>query len=249
MYSTGKPPYFSEEQVKRIAGSSGWWNRIVVRDVNADGKPDIIAGNHGLNSQMKPSIKEPLTIDAADLDNNGSVDCVISYFIDGKSYPMATRDELLDQVPSFKTKFATYQAYAHATAADIFTADQLSSGTHLKAEEFRSGVFINTGSEFRFQPFVNQAQAFPVRGIIPGDFNNDGREDLLLSGNNFSVRAQSGRYDAGKGILLAQQQDGSFSSIENSGFVADKDVRNMIRIGDLIIVANNNDKIQVFSIH
>ena len=248
LYGMGSSPYFAEKQEKQIAGSSGWWNRVVIRDINKDGKADIIAGNDGLNSQMKPTVKEPLTIDAADLDNNGSVDCVISYYIDGKSYPMATRDELLDQVPSFKTKFATYQAYSHATAADIFTPDQLKSASHLKVEEFRSGVFINEGREFKFQPFLNQGQAFPVRGIIAGDFNKDGREDLLLTGNNYSVRAQSGRYDAGKGMLLVQQQDGSFIPLENSGFLTDKDARNMVQIGDLIIVANNNDKIQIFSI-
>ena len=246
LYGQGKAPYFNATAVKIIPHSSGWWNCVKTEDIDNDGDLDIIAGNHGLNSQMKPTATQPVSIDAADIDNNGSMDAIISYYIQGKSYPMPTRDELLDQAPSLKIKFPTYRAYADATIKDIFTEDQLKKAVHLEAEEFRSGVFINDKGDFQFMPFSIEAQVFPVRDFLVGDYNHDGVKDLLLAGNNYAVRAQSGRYDAGKGLLLLQKKQGSFSVDLNTGFHANKDARKLIGIDNFIIVGNNNDKIQLF---
>lgn len=243
---TGASPFFSKDHVLEIKHSAGWWNCIKFDDIDKDGDLDIVAGNHGLNSQMKPTPGQPLTIDAADFDNNGSMDAILSYYIQGKSYPIATRDEIIDQVPSLKSKFPTYKAYADATIDEIFSKEQLAKAAHFEAEEFRSGVFINNNGNFEFQPFDNEAQVFPVRDLLIDDFNGDGLKDLLLVGNNYAVRAQSGRYDAGKGLLMAQTKDAGFKPVHDSGFLADLDARKIISIDKFLIVANNNEKIQIF---
>ena len=247
-YGLRQAPWFTAEKQLTIPHSSGWWNCLQVADINGDGKPDIIAGNQGLNTQMKPSPQQPVTVDAADLDNNGSLDAILSFYIHDTSWPVATRDELIDQVPSMKSKFPSYASYADATVKDIFTPEQFAAAKHLRAEEFRSGIFINDGGTFTFRPFPQSAQAFPVRDILIADFNHHGRPDLLLAGNNFAVRAQWGREDAGKGLLLTQNQDGSFVSAPCTGFEAGKDVRQLARIDDYILVANNNDELQIFHI-
>jgi enediyne biosynthesis protein E4 len=54
---------------------------------------DFIAGNCGLNNQFKPSQKEPMMIYANDFDDNGAIDPIVCYYVQGKSYPMASRDE------------------------------------------------------------------------------------------------------------------------------------------------------------
>jgi enediyne biosynthesis protein E4 len=308
LYGSRNPPYFSEDHKREIPLSSGWWNCLEIADVNGDGIPDILAGNQGLNGQMKPTPDEPVTVDATDLDNNGSMDAIISYFIQGKSYPVATRDELLDQVPSFKTKFPTYQSYCEATVKDIFTPQQWASAIHLRAEEFRSGVFLSRGAPgaggsggaagaagagglggvsgaagapgagglgadsigYTFQPFPIEGQAFPVRAMLCGYFRGQttGPKDLLLAGNNFAVRAQWGRQDAGKGLLLRMRpgESAQVTTQQNTqptgaapltfevipgagGFYADKDVRKMVQIGQFIIVANNNDSLQIFKVN
>lgn len=248
-YGSGKAPYFEAAASKAIPHSTGWWNRIVITDVDGDGQPDIIAGNHGLNSQIKPSAAEPVTVDAADIDNNGTIDAITSYFIQGKSYPMLSRDELLDQLPSFKTKFPSYKAYADATVKDIFNAGQWQKAIHLAAEEFRSGLFLNRDTGFTFIPFGIEAQAFPVRDIQVADVNHDGIADLLLTGNNYAVRAEWGRYDAGKGLLLTGTKQHTFLPLLNAGFHTAKDARRMLRAGNYIIVGNNNDALQFFKIN
>ena len=78
---------------------SGWWNKITVGDFNGDKRPDLIIGNMGLNTQFKASEKEPLEMYYKDFDNNGSVDPIFSFYIQGQRYPYLTRDELLGQLP------------------------------------------------------------------------------------------------------------------------------------------------------
>ncbi|MBS1577004.1 MAG: VCBS repeat-containing protein, partial [Bacteroidetes bacterium] len=74
--------------------SSGWWNRIYADDFDGDGDTDIVVGNLGLNTQLKASGKEPLTLYYKDFDGNGSVDPVLCYYVQGVSYPFNSRDDL-----------------------------------------------------------------------------------------------------------------------------------------------------------
>ena len=59
--------YFDED-------NRGWWNTLLVRDLNHDGKADIVAGNLGSNSQCRASVSEPVEMYYSDFDENGSVD-------------------------------------------------------------------------------------------------------------------------------------------------------------------------------
>jgi len=55
-----------------LSKTNGWWNRLVIADVNSDGYPDIIAGNHGLNSRFRATESKPVSLYAGDFDSNGS---------------------------------------------------------------------------------------------------------------------------------------------------------------------------------
>ena len=52
----------------------GFWFTLTIADVDADGRPDIIAGNLGTNSLIRASEKEPAELYYADFDANGSID-------------------------------------------------------------------------------------------------------------------------------------------------------------------------------
>ena len=112
---------------------SGWWNKLLVADFNKDGKPDLIIGNLGLNTQCKASDKEPAEMYYKDFDDNGSVDPILCFYIQHKSYPYVTRDELLDQMSMMRTRFADYKSYADVTLKDIFSADEMKGAQHLQA--------------------------------------------------------------------------------------------------------------------
>jgi len=248
LFGQRKPPYFSADRQQVIPHSSGWWNSLKVADINGDGQLDIIAGNEGLNNMLKPTATQPVTVDATDIDNNGSIDAILSYYIQGKSYPAVSRDGLIEQIPLMKSRFPSYAAYADATVKDIIPPEEWAGAIHLAAEEFRSGIFINKGGTFTFRPFITEGQAFPVRDLLIDDFNHDGRPDVLLTGNNYYNRAEWGREDAGKGLLLIQQPDGGFIAPRCTGLETDKDARRISRIDNYILVANNNDILQLFRI-
>ena len=43
------------------------------------------------------------------------------------------------------------------------------------------------------------------------DFDDDGLPDILMAGNDFNINTQLGRLDAGQGLVLLNQGNGSFA--------------------------------------
>jgi enediyne biosynthesis protein E4 len=223
----------------------GWWNRLHFADMDGDGDMDLIAGNWGLNSAIKVSKTEPATILYNDFDKNGSVDPLICYYIQGKSYPMASRDEMTDQIVSLRQKFPTYDSYSNATIEEILTAEQLKSAKRLSADFFETTYFENNGGVFRAKKLPLQANFFPVYAISTADFDHDGKQDILLAGNMDHARIKIGRIDAGFGMLLKGDGKGNFEYIPQlkSGLSVKGCTRDLIKLS-----GNNNDRV-IFTIN
>lgn len=236
-----------------LINTSGQWGALVTADVDRDGDLDIIGGNAGLNTQYKPSDKEPMTMHVADFDNNGNIDPIISYYIQGKSYPMASRDELLDHIRMLRNKYIRYSDYADATVETIFTKEQLSKAHLLKCNEARTMMFMNNG-DLTFSPkeLPIEAQFSKTSSIIADDFDADGKIDLILLGNFYAYRPQLGESDASYGLFLKGQGNGNFTPVSphESGLFADGDVRNAVIVESVsgerkLVIGKNDDEVQV----
>lgn len=239
-----------QEQTNRLKleNTNGWWQQIVIADINQDGYQDILAGNYGENNQFKASKAEPLTIDATDIESNGSLDAILCYYIQGKSVPLATRDELFDQVPSLKATFTTYAAYAEAALTDIIPpnkADRL----HLEVYQLSSGIFYGSSNGFDFVRFPAIVQSTPVRSILLRDLDADNKPEIMLTGNHYGARAQTGRLDAGHGFVLTQRSNKEWVAQNNTGLSVCSDSRHLLEIGsDLLLIINNNGPVMGYEV-
>lgn len=236
-----------------LENTSGWWNCVEVADLDGDGDADIVGGNMGLNSRLKASPEEPLRLYAKDFDNNGSIDPVMAYYNDGRLYPLAMRDMIIKQMPILKKKFVFNRDYGNATMEEVFSKAELESAEQFSAVMFETGWFENQDGRFVFHELPIEVQTAPCNAILIEDFNKDGSVDLLLAGNSSSPEVETGRYDAGNGVLLYGDGKGTFKPVSNqvSGFWATKEARDLAKVvradgTSLFIVANNNDSVDVY---
>lgn len=221
---------------------NGFWNRLEVGDFNKDGKPDFIVGNLGTNTQLQATEAQPTELFFKDFDNNGSVDPILCNYIQGKSYPYLTRDELLQQLVFFKKRFTDYKGYASSTLDDLFSKSELAEAKHLKANYLQTSMFLsNSNGKYDIKPLPSQAQYAPVYAIAVLDFNKDGNDDLLLCGNNTGFKLRLGKADANHGMLFSGDGKGGFSYVPqvNTGLSIRGDVRCILQVKDNFIFGLN----------
>jgi hypothetical protein len=234
--------------------TEGWWNTIIETDFDLDGDMDYVAGNLGLNSQIKVSVNEPATIYAKDFDNNGSMDALMCYYILGQSYPFYSKDDLQDQIPYIEKKFPTYESYTNVKVTDIFSDTEVKDALILNAFNFTSCYIENEGNNhFKLTPLPRVAQFSPIYGIQTGDYNQDGYPDMILAGNFFGTRIKFGHYDANHGLMLAGNSKGNFTVLNDlqSGFQIRGEVRDIsdIRLAsgnNMLIFTFNNDSVKLY---
>lgn len=211
---------------------SGWWNCLRQADMDGDGDMDLIAGNFGLNSQLKASKEFPLRLYAADFDQNGSIDPIFESQIGEGHFPFASRDELLDQMVSMRSKFTDYASYSKAKLTDLFTPTELESAQKLEIATLQSYYFENTGNGFKAHALPSEAQYFPIYSIHVTDLNQDGIQDLVLGGNQSQARIRIGKIDAGLGLVLLGKGKGEFTPLSpiDSGITLQKDIKSIVEI-------------------
>jgi hypothetical protein len=231
-----------------LTNTSGWWNTVVAHDMDADGDPDLVVGNQGMNNPFRATPQTPVHLFYADFDRNGSIDPLLTYYIDGKSQVAFSRDELIGQMVSLRKKFPSYADYAQAGLEDVLTADQLQLADTLTATCFETMWVRNEGNGgFTAQPLPIEAQFSPVFAILPTQINGDSIPDLVIGGNLSNTRVSTGRYDANHGMVFLGQGNGfRYQPITRTGIHVSGDVRDIVPIGDHLLFARNDDSLAVF---
>lgn len=227
---------------------TGFWNRIYPTDLDSDGDTDFVVGNLGLNTPFKPTTDRPVTLWYDDFDHNGTFDPIISYFIKDNIYPLASRDELLEQLVPLRKKFTNYATYATATINDVLDEDQRKTAQKQTIAESRSGVLENVNGKFVFRPLPLSAQASPVFAIHAADLDGDGRKDLLLAGNQSTFRIRIGRVDANAGLVLLNKGGLNFKAVPQyqTGLWLRGDVRDIRQLGPQLLFSTNDGPLQVY---
>ncbi|MCA0151973.1 VCBS repeat-containing protein [Winogradskyella vincentii] len=236
----------NETEAYGLSDTSGLWKTIEVKDLDNDGKLDIIAGNKGENSFYKPGMRMYL----ADFDNNGTIEQIICQKRDDNYYPIVDRDELVAQLASLKQKLLYYKDYSGATIESIFSKDQLKKAKILDVKMLNTVIFLNKNETFVSQKLPNEIQYSNVSAIETIDVDKDGVLDILFGGNQFLVKPQFGIDDASKGWLLYGDSSNNFNkviSLKIDGQIRDFHVEN-IKDEIMLIASINNDSLQFYKV-
>lgn len=215
--------------------TKGWWNVLKAADFDADGDMDFVVGNLGLNSQLKTSIQEPVSLYYADFDGNGAVDPILTYFIQGEEYPVYSKDDMQEQLVFLKTKYVNYSDYASQQITDILTPEQFQKAERLNVDTFAHLIIENTGNfTFKIKELPKEAQWAPIYAIKSDDINGDNKKDLILGGNFYGCRVKFGRYDTNKGAIYFGDGEGDWEyvSSKESGLNLNAEIRDVKTIQD-----------------
>lgn len=109
LFLQNKGKFIDQSQKFGLKNTNGWYHSISQGDFNRDGYPDVVLGNHGLNSRFKATSTEPISLYVNDFDNNGTVEQILTRYYDGKELPLHLRTDLVLQLPYLKKNICVFQ--------------------------------------------------------------------------------------------------------------------------------------------
>src|SRR6185503_10357344 len=239
----------------RLPPTRGWWYSLAVGDFDGDGRPDLVAGNLGLNAGLSTSKESPLGIYAGDFTGNRTTSVVLTQKVNGVEHSLGGMVPLGREIYTLSLRYPTYGSFADAPLRQLFGVSQLESALHYETDTFASVYLHNDGQgAFSLSPLPNLAQIAPIRSIVVEDVDRDGHLDLVVAGNLYEFEPNTVRADAGNGLWLRGDGLGHFAPVRpvESGFLAPKNVSGLARIrtasGESFIIANTGDTLQTFAL-
>ena len=244
---------FKRIETNALKHTHGWWNTVHAFDADNDGDLDFIVGNMGNNNQLKPSKDKPIKMYYGDLDNNGSIDPILTHYRKDESDYSYSRDELIGQVPAFKKLYPDFESFAKGKPKDILKLKK--DIDTLTAYNFKSVYIENLGNwKFNITPLPIKVQSAPIYAIETIDINKDGYKDIILGGNLSNTRVSTGKYNANHGMVLLSNKESGYNVLNPnlSGLKIKGDVRDIQEINiegeSYLIFARNNNSPVVYKI-
>ncbi len=250
--NTGKK-FIEITKAAGLAHTSGWWNSIVSADFDQDGDMDYVLGNQGENFRYKPKPGFPLKAFYGDFDEDKDIDFVLSYYYHDKQYPITYLDDLGGEMAFVRDRFKSYTHYGMSTTEEVLGSQRMKKSKTLKADLFSSIYLENKGNEkFVWHLLPVAAQLSNIYGMLVGDFDEDGNQDVLVQGNYSAFQPQFEKQDGITGLLLKGNGEGKFEAINSikSGFWNRGEGRALVRLNaksgpSLILSGNNNRELNI----
>ena len=236
-----------------LHNSMGLWKRIEETDLDNDGDKDFIVGNAGTNFPFKATTEEPLFLYYDDFNKDGKIDPIIAGYTQGKLFQVASRDELLGQLPGLRKRFLNYGSYAKVELNETLNEQQLSGAKLVIVKTLSTSILENLGNgKFNLRPLPIEAQFSSADGIVVKDFDSDGNLDLFIVGNTFSYKSTYGPSDSNVGLLLKGNGFRKYVPMDRSnaetlivGDVKDAQLLATKSGRRLVVVAKNNGQVQI----
>ena len=237
-----------------IPNSEGWWLDITPNDLDKDGDMDFVLGNWGQNTKFKASPNQPIELYVKDFDKNGKSEFVLNWKApaDDKLYPFHSKMDLTAQLPSLKKKFLKYDEFAKADYETLFTAEERKGTIKRKAVTLSSAILRNNEGTYELETLPLAAQISPMFASAIADFNQDGQQDIWMSGNFYGLKPEVGRHNDSRGVLLLGQANGQFIAENDlvapiSGEVRDAKILINNQQEQLLLIGINDEPIQILN--
>jgi len=252
---TGTGSNFEPVATSSLDNLSGWWQSVSAVDLDRDGDMDFVLGNISENNKFHPSDKKPLSVYANDFDKSGTLDIVLTKKYKDMTVPVRGKECSSEQMPFIDEKFPKYADFASSSIEEILGQENLNEAIQYTVNNFSHVALVNEGNmTFTQKKLPFEAQWAPIMDMVIDDYTGDKIPDVVVAGNLWDTEPETPAYDAGRGLLLKGKGDGTFTTsarIDQSGLLLGKNVKALEEInlqggGKGILVANNNDRLQLF---
>ncbi len=246
--------YLNEKGVFRqveLPQSTGIWQSLYAADINNDGFTDILAGNWGHNTKLWAGKNGPCKLYIKDFDQNGSLEQILCYTINGKEYPFLAKDELEKPLPTLKKGYLTYSEVAGKTVQYILY-NLFVDYREFSAEVLGNSCFINDGKgNFNRTDLRGELQMGPVFGFSTVSIN--GENAYIAGGNFYGVIPYEGRYDALYPTLFSfdkNEQEHLLSRLTDvKGEIRDIKWLRHASGEKIMVISRNNDSLLFFRLN
>lgn len=231
--------------------SNGLYNTLEVV-INKDSFPDIIIGNHGLNSFFNASREYPLTMYVNDFDGNGRNEQILGMYYGDDLYPIVQLKDLWMQIPSLKKQFLKFENYKNKKMDELFPKEIIDETEKVFVYNLASVYLKNkNGKEFTLNDLPFDAQVSTVNSILVDDFNNDNVKDFIVGGNSTKIKPEYGINNANFSKMFIGTKDGFYPLNSNdSGLKIYGEIRDIQKLKHKEIInyifAINNSNLKFY---
>lgn len=223
------------QSITGLVELNGLWNSIVAADLDNDGFTDYVLGNQGINNKYRLDENHPLRLYAKDFDQNGSIDPIMSHYIDGQYKPYSLRNALMKQLKVLSKDYTNYTLYSTTTTEELLQKLNTEAMFTFEVNMVHHVILWNEGGQdFKIDTLPLSTQVSVGNGILLEDINNDQQIDILFTGNDFATEVFNGINNAGTGAIVINNGARQWSVLppQESHFYNEGNTRGLVKYFD-----------------
>ena len=156
-------------------------------------------------------------------------------------------------MPFIAEKIPTFTEFANSSLQDIY-GDKINTSYMREVTDLNSYILINNGdSTFKRVKLPDLAQTIPILSSDVFDYNKDGYEDVIISGNIYNTEVETPRLDNPFALVLLSNKKNGYQCLSPNatGLYTIGNTKSVRVLNDpkVLIIGNNSESIESFLIN